>query len=96
MRIAGQLREEAGRCPDHVFLILKVRRAPQAHTRTKAPWRAKGEQCQGMLYPHAFAVEPILSKRRTHRHGRILRYTKYGLWARQTKMTDQRKIGRNE
>jgi len=23
MRIAGQLREEAGHCPDHIFLILE-------------------------------------------------------------------------
>ena len=95
MRIAGQSREEAGCCPDHVFLIPKVRRPPQAHTYTKAPWRSKGEQCTGMFYPHTFGVESILSKRCMHRHGRILRYTKYGLWARQIKMTDQRKTERN-
>ena len=27
-RIAGQLREEAEPCPDHIFLIPKVRRPP--------------------------------------------------------------------
>ena len=28
MTIAGQLREEAGPFPDHVFLLLEVRRPP--------------------------------------------------------------------
>ena len=27
-RVAGQLREEAGPCPDHIFCILEVRRPP--------------------------------------------------------------------
>ena len=28
MRIAGQLKEEAGPCKDHIFLVPKVRRPP--------------------------------------------------------------------
>ena len=28
MRTARQLREEAGSCPDHIFLIFQVRRPP--------------------------------------------------------------------
>ena len=46
-------------------------------------------------YPYAFAVGSILAKRRACTHGRILRYTKYGLWTRQIKVTGQRKTGRN-
>ena len=34
-------------------------------------------------YPQASAVESILAKRCMHTPGRILRYTKYGLWTRQ-------------
>lgn len=38
-RIAGQLREEAGPCPDHILLI------PENETSLcrEAPWRSKGE-----------------------------------------------------
>ena len=34
MRPAEQLREEAGPCPDHIFLILKVRRPPEPHMKS--------------------------------------------------------------
>ena len=34
MRLAEQLREEAGPCPDHIFLILKVRRPPEPHMKS--------------------------------------------------------------
>ena len=30
MRIARQLREEAGPCPGHIFLLLEVRRSSQS------------------------------------------------------------------
>ena len=42
MRIAGQLKEGAGPCPDHIFLILKVRRPPRPHMCRKDPWRSSG------------------------------------------------------
>ena len=45
----------------------------------------QGKWCQGMFYPNAFSVESTLAKRCVHTHGRILRYTKYGLWTRQIK-----------
>ena len=35
MSIVGQLSEEAGPCPDHVFLILQVR-GPPNHTRAES------------------------------------------------------------
>ena len=35
-RIAGQLRGETGPCPDHIFLILEVRRPPQPHNSTES------------------------------------------------------------
>ena len=91
MRITGQLKQQAGPCPGHVFLIPKVRRTPQPHVHRKAPWRSKGEWYQGMPYPQAFAVESILVKRFVHTCGRILSYTKYWLWTRQIKMIGQRK-----
>ena len=59
MRIAGQLRQEAGPCPDHIYLILEVRRPPQPHMHIKAPWRSKGELCQGMS---VCLVKSILAK----------------------------------
>jgi len=41
MRIAGQLREEAGPCADDICLILEVRGPPQPHVHRKPPWRSK-------------------------------------------------------
>ena len=41
MRIAGKLRKEAGPFPDHIFLVLKVRRSPQPHMCRQAPKRSK-------------------------------------------------------
>ena len=61
----------------------------------KAPWRWKGEWCQGMSYPDTFLVKSILANRRMRTHGRILGWTKYGLWTRQIKMIGQRKTRRN-
>ena len=40
MRMAGQLREGAGPCPDHIFPILKVSRPPRPHMCRKTPWRS--------------------------------------------------------
>ena len=57
-RIAGHLREKAGPSPDHIFLILKVRRPPWPHMRRKA-LEAKGQFCQGVLYPETFLVESM-------------------------------------
>ena len=36
-RFARQLRQEAEPCPNHIFLILKVRKPPQPHMCRKAP-----------------------------------------------------------
>ena len=89
--IAGQLREEAGPCKDHVFLIPKVRRPPWPHMHRRSSLEANGKSCQGMFYLDAFLVRSILTKRYTYKHGRILRYTTYGLWTRQIRITGQRK-----
>ena len=51
MRIAGQLREEAGPCTDHIFLVPKVRGPPFPHMHRKGSLEAKEESCQGMFYP---------------------------------------------
>ena len=64
--------------PDHTFA-------------EKAPCRTNGEQCQGMFYPDAFVVGPILTKRCISIHRRILRHTKYELWTRQIKIIGERK-----
>ena len=50
-RLAGQLREEAGLCPDHIFFIPEVRRSPWPHMRRKAPWRSKGNDTKLPLSP---------------------------------------------
>ena len=42
-------------------------------------------------HPYVFVVGSILAKRCMCTHGRILRYTKYGLCTRQIKMISQRK-----
>lgn len=52
-RIAGQLREEAGPCPDrvrdHIFLSLEVRRPLELYLCRKAPWRSKRGMMLEML-----------------------------------------------
>ena len=58
-RIAGQLREEAGPCTDLRFFVPEVRRLPLPHMCKKGSLEAKGESCQGMLYPDAFSVGSI-------------------------------------
>ena len=44
-------REEAGACTDHIFLVSKVRKPPWPHMHRGGSLEAKGESCQGMLYP---------------------------------------------
>ena len=78
-KTAGQLREEAGPCSDHIFLVPEVGRPPRPHRHSKGSLEAKRESCQGMLFPDTFRVGSILAKRRVHTHGRILICTKYGL-----------------
>ena len=58
-RIARQLKEKVGPCPDHMFFTPEIRRSPNR----KGPCRPNRKQCQGMLYLDAFAVESILAKR---------------------------------
>ena len=94
LRIAGQLKEEAGPHPDHIFFILEK---DDLLDYTCAERLLGGQRgvCQGMFYPDAFLVKSILAKRRVHSHGRNLRYMKYGLWTRKIKKIGQRKLGRN-
>ena len=74
-KIAGQLREEAGPCTDHIFLVPKVRRHPRAYMGRKCSLEAKGESCQGMFYPDTFSVGSILAKRYVCTRGRILKWS---------------------
>ena len=83
--ISGQLNEEARPWPDHIFLVLDIRRPLWAHIHSKGPLEAKGELCQGVFYPDPFLLKYILAKRCVYTHERILRYIKYGLWSRQIK-----------
>ena len=55
----------------------------------------RGRWCQGMLYAYICLIKSILAKRCFHTHGRIMTYTKYGLWSRKIKKFGQRKTGRN-
>ena len=50
-RLVGQLREKAGPCLDHTFLLLKVRRTPRLHVHGKAPQRPKGSDVKGCSLP---------------------------------------------
>ena len=47
MRAARWLREEAGPCPDHVFLVLEVWRLPGPHMHRNVPWRSKMSAVKG-------------------------------------------------
>ena len=53
----------------------------------------KREWCQS--YPKLTLLESILAERRMHTCGRILKYTKYELWTRQTTTIGQRKPRKN-
>ena len=44
-RIAGQLREEAGCCPDHILLFSQSEDLPNHICTEKVPCRPKMEQC---------------------------------------------------
>ena len=90
-RIAGQLREESGPCPDDIFLSQET--SLTIHVQ-KGSLEAKGgyvKGCSPPICPYVFVVGSILAKRCMCTHGRILRYTKYGLCTRQIKMISQRK-----
>ena len=94
IRVEGQLRKESGPCPDHIFLILKVRRSPQPHTCRKTPWKPKKSYVKRCSLPICVSGKSISAERCVHTHGRILRYIKYGLQTRQAKMIGQRKPGK--
>ena len=65
-RKVGQFREKAGLCPEHVFIILEVRRPPRPDMSRKGSLEAKQESCQGMFYPDTFSVKSTLAKRCMH------------------------------
>ena len=90
-RIAGQLREEAGPCTDHIFLIPKVKRPPQTHMAQKRLLRSQ----RGVMSRDVLPIGLCGRIHLDHTHGRILRCTRYGLWTRQIRMTGQRKPRRN-
>ena len=47
IRTAGQLREEAGHCPDHIFFPSESGDLPDYTYAEKAPWRPKGSNAKG-------------------------------------------------
>lgn len=60
MRLAGQLREKARPCPDHISLFPEVRRPSQSHIHRKAPWRPKGSCVKGRSTQRPFRSDPSL------------------------------------
>ena len=56
------VKREAGPCPDHLVLILEVRR-PLQYTSQKGSLEAQGEWWVMLSYPQASAVESLLAKR---------------------------------
>lgn len=90
---AGQFREKAGPCPQHISHS-QSQETSQPDMSRKGSLEAKQESCQGMFYPDAFFGK-ILAKKRVCTRGRILRYTKYRRWTRQTEMIGQGKLRRN-
>ena len=100
MGITGQLREEAGPCPDRrqettCSSFLKSGDLLTTHAQKGSLEVKTGVMPSGQIYPQASLVESILAKRYTRTHGKILRYTRYGLWTRQIKMIGPRKPRRN-
>ena len=93
MRVEGQLREEAGPCPDHIFLILEVRRSPQLHICRNTPWKPKESIVKRYSLPISLSSKSILTKICVHTRERILRYTKYGLHTWQVRMIGQGHLG---
>ena len=65
--IAGQLREAAGPCPDHIFLILKSEEPPD-HTCGKAPCWSKGHDVKRRMHTqedagiHQIWTEPFCAQ----------------------------------
>ena len=61
MRLAGQLRQEAGPWPDPIPLIPEVKRPPWQHMHIKGSLEATGELCsRDVPYSYAFIVIPTL------------------------------------
>ena len=50
-RIAGQLREEAGPCPDHIFHFSKSGDLPNHTCAEKASWRLEESHVKGCSLP---------------------------------------------
>ena len=65
-KAAGQLREEAGPYPGHVFLILEVKRPPQPHMCRKGSFEVKeGVMSKDILYLYTYSswLKSNLAKR---------------------------------
>ena len=92
-RTAGQLRRGGWALPGPHIFHSWIQEDLADHTCAE-----KHLGCQKgviMFYLDSFSVKSILAKRCMHTHGRIMIYTKYGLWTRQIKMIGQRKTRRN-
>ena len=77
----------------------KSRRPSQLYLCRRDPQSSKGRghhlTVSDISYPQASSLEAILAKRCVQTRGRTLRYTNYGLRTRQSKMTGQKKPGKN-
>ena len=67
----------------HISCSRSQETSPTTHVQ-KGSLEAKGESCQGMFCSDAFSVKFNLAKRWMSTHRRTLRYTKFGLWTRQS------------
>ena len=95
MRVEGQLSKESGPCPDHIFLILKVRRSPQPHICRKTPWKPKKSYVKRCSLPICLSGKSISAERCVHTHGRILRKTNIDSEPGKARWLAKRKPGRN-
>ena len=93
-RIAGQWREEAGRCSDHIVLNLKSGDLPAHHVQ-KGSLEVKREVMLRDALPMCFFCRAHLGWEMHVHPWEDLRYTKYGLRTEQIKMIGQRKPRRN-
>ena len=72
-KAAGQLREEAGPYPGHIFLVLEVKRPPQPHMCRKDSFEVKeGVMSKDILYPYTYSswLKSNLAKRCVCTHER--------------------------
>ena len=67
----------------HISCSRSQETSPTTHVQ-KGSLEAKGESCQGMFCSDAFSVKFNLAKKLMRTHRRTLRYTKFGLWTRQS------------